>query len=134
MKKSRNIFISTAILLGAVFALSCTMNAAADMGDNVRDYSSVSVGTGGSSGSGSGSSSSWDVAFVESGYQIFDYMSWGDYDAASEMALSSDGMKITRTGAWAGGGLVPADSSKKFDFTGIKKISFDIINSEVVIV
>ena len=115
----KKVNLMIAICLAAVcvfFATGCQNDTIADDGIALRNY-----GDGGGSGG-----NSWDNAFVESGYEIFDYQSWGDYDAASEMSLSAAGMKITRTGAWAGGGIVCADNSLKFDFTGIVKITFDI--------
>lgn len=129
MKKVNLIKAVLAAALCVFFAAACQNDAVVDDGSHQRDYSKIDTGggdSGGGSGGGGGGASSWDAAFAESGYDIFNYQSWGDYDAASDMGLTENGMKITRTGAWAGGGIVPSDTSKKFDFTGVVKITFDI--------
>lgn len=128
MKKTNLIKSILMVACCVFFMAGCQNNAVADDGTNIRDYSKVDTGSGdsGSGGGGGAGGAGWDSTFAESGYDIFDYQSWGDYDAASEMSFSDAGMKITRTGAWAGGGVVSSDISKKFDFTGIVKIRFDI--------
>ena len=126
MKKVMNLKKVMMLAFAAFTALalfSCTMNAESNDGSKASDRLEQGYKPGTVQG---GDGSGWDSAFTEKGYDIFDFQSWGDYDAAASMELSPSGMKITRTGAWSGGGMVCADTSNKFDFTKIEKITFDV--------
>ena len=134
--KKVNVMTGIFIAAVSVFMAGCQMNAVADMGNSVRDYSTVDntiigggSGSGTGSGSGSGSSSgSWALC-KNSSYEIFDIQVWGDGAGTFDYANKDGYGRFTITskgGGWVGGGLIVADTSKTFDFTVVSKMTFDI--------
>jgi hypothetical protein len=88
----------------------------------------IANGTTGEIKAGSGSGSGWGLC-KNSAYDIFDMQVWGDGAGTFEFENSSNSGRFTvlsKGGGWVGGGLVCADSSKKFDMTGVTKMTFDI--------
>ena len=118
MKKSLAAIFSL-LILSAVFSLSgCLADAVAD------DGSGYPASGSGSSGTGTG----WALC-KDSSYDIFDMQVWGDGAGKFVYKNESGYGRFTVTelgGGWVGGGLICADTTKTFNFTGVKKMKFDI--------
>lgn len=113
MKKSLAAIFSL-LILSAVFSFTgCLADAVADDGSG---YPASGTGTG------------WALC-KDSSYDIFDMQVWGDGAGKFDYKNESGYGRFTVTekgGGWVGGGLICADKTKTFDFTGVKKMKFDV--------
>jgi len=120
MKKSF-VAIFSFLLMTTIFTYtSCLADAVADDGSGYPVNS-------GSDNSGSGAGN-WMLC-KNTAYDIFDMQVWGDGAGKFTYENKSDCGRFTideKGGGWVGGGLICADTTKKFDFTGISKMKFDI--------
>lgn len=118
MKKSLAAIFSL-LILSAVFSLSgCLADAVADDGSGYP-----------ASGSGSGGTGTGWALCKDSSYDIFELQVWGDGAGTFDYKNESGYGRFTVTekgGGWVGGGLICADTTKTFDFTGVKKMKFDV--------
>ena len=118
MKKSLAAIFSL-LSLSAVFSLSgCLADAVADDGSGYP-----------ASGSGSGGTGTGWALCKDSSYDIFELQVWGDGAGTFDYKNESGYGRFTVTekgGGWVGGGLICADTTKTFDFTGVKKMKFDV--------
>ena len=118
MKKSLAAIFSL-LILSAVFSLSgCLADAVADDGSGYP-----------ASGSGSGGTGTGWALCKDSSYDIFELQVWGDGTGTFDYKNESGYGRFTVTekgGGWVGGGLICADTTKTFDFTGVKKMKFDV--------
>lgn len=117
MKKSLAAIFSL-LILSAVFSLSgCLADAVADDGSGYP-----------ASGSGSGGTGTGWALCKDSSYDIFDLQVWGGTGTFKYENKSSYGLfTVDSAKGWGcGGGLICADTTKTFDFTGVKKMKFEI--------
>lgn len=118
MKKSLAAIFSL-LILSAVFSLSgCLADAVADDGSGYP-----------ASGSGSGGTGTGWALCKDTSYDIFDMQVWGDGAGKFDYKNESGYGRFTVTelgGGWVGGGLICADTTKTFNFTGVKKMKFDV--------
>ena len=121
MKKSIAAIFSL-LILSAVFSLSgCLADAVADDGSGYP-----------ASGSGSGGTGKGWALCKDTSYDIFDMQVWGDGAGKFDYKNESGYGRFTVTekgGGWVGGGLICADTTKTFNFTGVKKMKFDVRGS-----
>lgn len=119
MKKSLAAIFSL-LILSAVFSLTgCLADAVADDGSG---YPASGSGSG-SDGTGTG----WALC-KDSSYDIFDLQVWGGTGTFKYENKSGYGLfTVDSAKGWGcGGGLICADTTKTFDFTGVKKMKFEI--------
>lgn len=124
MKKIANIFVSLALAFFGLGLISCA-DAIVDDGSNVRSYVN-SAGSENSSGAGN-----WMLC-KNANYDIFDIQVWGDGAGTFKFINKTDCgyFEINSVGGgWIGGGLVPSDSGKTFDFSNVSKMTFEIRGS-----
>ena len=125
MKKSLAAIFSL-LILSAVFSFTgCLADAVADDGSG---YPASGSGSGGTGGAGGGTGTGWALC-KDSSYDIFELQVWGDGAGTFDYKNESGYGRFTVTekgGGWVGGGLICADTTKTFDFTGVKKMKFDV--------
>ena len=104
------------LMLSAVFTLTgCLADAVADDGTGYP----VNSGSGGTG---------WALC-KNSAYDIFELQVWGDGAGTFNYENKSGYGRFTVTkkgGGWVGGGLICADTTKTFNFTGVSKMKFEI--------
>lgn len=122
-------FICLACL--SLLATGCMGDAIVDDGTNIFDFTVNPNKSEDENGDGTGAGNgkiNW--ALCKNGsYDIFDIQVWGD-GAGTFDYENRDGFGrftvLTVGGGWIGGGLIASDSSKKFDFTDVAKMTFEI--------
>lgn len=121
MKKAVSKIFAILTMVTLVFLSGCLRDAIPDDGSG---YPAEEIVTGG----GSGSSGGWSLC-KNTSYDIFDLQVWGDGAGTFDYENKKDCGRFTMLtvgGGWVGGGLIAADTTKTFDFTGVSKMKFDI--------
>lgn len=125
MKKINRFLILSTLFVSFIFQ-GCLADAIADDGNGYPQNGGND--TPNLPGNDSENSAGWKLC-KNSNYDIFDLQVWGDGAGTFDYENKSDCGRftiLTKGGGWVGGGLICADTTKTFDFTGVAKMMFDI--------